>query len=60
MNGIIKTTLLRYVQLTGRRIKKPEYDNDIVTEHVVESHYTSLAFYGYVHFVSHVSLTLRN
>ena len=39
-----------YVQLTGCKIQKPEYDNDILTEDDVESHYTSLAFYSYAHF----------
>ena len=39
-----------YVQLTGQRIHSPEFDNDIVAKHDVESHYTSLAFNGYAHF----------
>ena len=39
-----------YVQFAGRRIHSPGYDDDIVAEHDVESHYTSLAFYGYAHF----------
>ena len=39
-----------YVQLTGRRIHSPGFDNNIVTKHDVESHYTSLVFNGYAHF----------
>ena len=41
-------TSASYVQHTGRRIQG--YDNDILAEDDVESHYTSLAFYGYAHF----------
>ena len=39
-----------YVQFTGRRTHSRGYDNDIVTEHDVESHDTSLAVYGYANF----------
>ena len=39
-----------YVQLTGWRIHSPGSDNDIVTKHDIESHYTMLAYNGYAHF----------
>ena len=39
-----------YVQLTGRRIHSPRFDNDIVAKHDVESYYISLALNGYAHF----------
>ena len=39
-----------YIQFTGHRIHLPRYDNDIVTEHNVESHYTLFAFYSYTYF----------
>ena len=31
---------MSYVQFTGRRIHLPEYDNDIISEHDVQSHCT--------------------
>ena len=39
-----------YIQLAGRRIHSPGFDNDIVAKQDVESHYTSLAFNSYVQF----------
>ena len=45
-----------YVQQTGRRTYSQGYDNDIVAEHVIEIHDTSLGIYGYV---SHVSFMLE-
>ena len=43
-------TSASYVQLTGRGIHSPGCENDTVAEHNIESHNTSLAFYGYAHF----------
>jgi len=39
-----------YVQVTGRITYSRDYDNNIVAEHNVEIHDTSLPFYGYTHF----------
>ena len=39
-----------YVQFKGRKTHSRRYDNDIDTEHEIETHHTSLAFYGYAHF----------
>ena len=39
-----------YVQLTSRILHSPGYDSNLVAEHDAESHYTSLAFYGYANF----------
>ena len=44
-----------YVQLTCRRIHSPGFDNDIVANHDLESHYTLLASNGYAHFCIHMS-----
>ena len=43
-------TSVSYVQFTDRRTPSQGYDIDIVAEHVIEIHDTSLAFYGYAHF----------
>ena len=45
----IKTTLL-CPTFKGRKTHSWRYDNDIDTEHEIETHHTSLAFYGYAHF----------
>ena len=39
-----------YVQFKGCKTHSRRYDNDIDTEHEIETHHTSLAFYGYAHF----------
>ena len=41
---------MSYVQHTGLRTPSRGYDNDIVAEHDIEIHDTSIAFYGYAHF----------
>ena len=41
---------MSYVQHTGHRTYSQGYDNDIVAEHVIEIHDTSLGIYGYAHF----------
>ena len=47
----IKTTLLRPMySLQAGEFIPPGFNNNIVTKHDVESHYTSLAFNGYAHF----------
>ena len=47
----IKTTLLHPTySLQAAELINRDMTNDIITEHDVESHYTSLAFYGYTHF----------
>ena len=42
--------LYMYSSKAAKLIQGDTYDNDIVTEHDVEIHHTSLAFYGYAHF----------
>ena len=39
-----------YVQFKGRKTHSRRYDNDIDTEHEIETHHTLLGFYGYAHF----------
>ena len=39
-----------YVQYKGCKTHSRRYDNDIDTEHEIETHHTSLAFYDYAHF----------
>ena len=41
---------MSYVQFKGRKIHSRRYDNDIDTEHKIETHHTSLTFYSYAHF----------
>ena len=43
-------TSVSYVQFKGRKTHSRRYDNDIDTEHEIETHHTLLAFYGYAHF----------
>ena len=41
---------MSYIKLTGRVNHSQGYDNNIITEHNIGSHDTSLTFYVYAHF----------